>query len=274
VRKFAEAHGPRCEIRKVNVAALARKKKLSVETAARNARRDFFLRLAKKHRCGAVFLAHHAEDQAETVLQHFFRGSALHGVSGMPPVAALGKSLLLVRPALEASRRDIDEYIAAFALEYREDASNASLEFTRNRVRHELLPLLDDIFRREVSPLITRFAEHARLDEDLARSLAERFVDGEKSIDADGSLEISARFRELHPALQGRILRSWLTARSGRIGSREIQAALAMLKPGAARTFSLPGGVHLKHDGRRFWLEPPAKPTRRKPKSPRSSKRR
>jgi tRNA(Ile)-lysidine synthase len=273
VRQFAKDHGVRCAIGKVNVAALAKRKKLSVETAARDARRDFLLRLAGKHRCGAVFMAHHAEDQAETVLQNLFRGAALRGVSGMAPAAWLGESVLLLRPALDASRREVDEYMAAHGLQHREDESNAFLEFTRNRVRHELLPLLDDIFRREVSPLITRFAEHARQDDEFLQTLVNRCSTDPNVVEPDGSLRITGKFRRQHPAVQGRILRNWLVGRSSRIGSREVHAAQAMLEGRKAGRINLPGDAWLCHDGRRLWLEPSEKSTRRKSKSPRPSKR-
>lgn len=273
VKQLAKSLGLRCEVGKANVAKLAARQKHSLETTARNARREFFARVARKHRCSAVFLAHHAEDQAETVLHNLFRGSSLHGVSGMAPVASLEKSLNLVRPALDASRKDVDEYIAAHRLKFREDSSNASLEFTRNRVRHELLPLLDDIFRREVSPIITRFAEHARQEDDFAQAAADRFAKEQGFVQQDGSLRVDGKFRDQHPALQARILWNWLRPQCGGIGSREILAALEMLRLEDVSQLNLPGDAHLRHDGRRVWLEPCAKPTSRKSKSPRRSTR-
>jgi tRNA(Ile)-lysidine synthase len=275
VQTLAKMHGLHCEAAVANISRKAAKQKLSVETAGRNARRDFFLKLARKHRCTSVFLAHHAEDQAETVLQHLFRGSALHGVSGMLPVSLLENSLHLVRPALHTSRRDIDEYIAAHELPYREDESNGSLKFTRNRVRHELIPLLDDIFRREVSPIITRFAEHARQDDDLAQLAVREFESAQGLQLSDSSLEITGPFLALHPAVQGRIIRTWLTQHCGNTGSREVHAVLAALQkrfPSKSQ-LSLPGGALLHRDGARFWIEPPTKTRGREPKSPRSSKR-
>jgi tRNA(Ile)-lysidine synthase len=273
VRRMAQSLGLRCEIGNIDAAKQAQKKKLSIETAARHARREFFARVARKHRCGVVFLAHHADDQAETVLHNLFRGSSLRGVAGMAPIAPLEKSLHLVRPALDASRREVDDYIATHRLKFREDGSNASPEFTRNRVRHELLPLLGDIFRRDVAPLITRFAEHARHEDDYAQATADRFAKQGRFVQLDGSLRVDGKFLGQHLALQARILWNWLKAQCGGIGSREIMAALEMLKPGGASRLNLPGGAHLCHDGRRVWLEPNAKPTARKSRLPRRSRR-
>jgi len=276
VQALAKTHGLRAQIGSAEIRKAAAKQKLSVETAARNARRDFFLKLARRHRCSAVFLAHHAEDQAETVLQHLFRGSALHGVSGMQPVSLLENTLHLVRPALHTSRKDIDEYIAMHSLQYREDKSNSSLQFTRNRVRHELIPLLDDIFRREVSPIITRFAEHARQDDDFAQASLRAFESTHGFHGTNGVLVITAPFLAQHPALQTRIIRAWLTHQCSNTGSREVHAVLAALQSDAPRRskLSLPGGALLRRDGSKLWVEPPSKPKDRKSKPRRASKHR
>jgi tRNA(Ile)-lysidine synthase len=276
VRALAKSHGLRCEIAQANISRSASQEKLSIETAGRNARRDFFLKLARRHLCSAVFLAHHAEDQAETVLQHLFRGSALHGVTGMLPVSSLGETLCLVRPALHTSRKDIDEYIATHGLRYHEDESNNSLQFTRNRVRHELIPLLDDIFRREVSPIITRFAEHARQDDDFAQASVRAFETAHDFHGSNSVLEITAPFLAQHPAVQSRIIRTWLTQQCGNTGTREVHAVLAALQKDAPKKskLSLPGGALLRRDGAKLWVELPSRTKDRKPKSPRPSKHR
>ncbi|MCE9518899.1 MAG: tRNA lysidine(34) synthetase TilS, partial [Verrucomicrobia bacterium] len=172
VRKLSEKLGSRCEIKKFDVARLAKKKKSSIETAGRDARRLFFAAMAKKHRCQFLFTAHHADDQAETVLHRLCRGASLRGASGMRGVAETIPGLITVRPLLEVTRAEIDDYISTHRLSFREDASNDSPAHTRNRVRHEVLPLMNDVFRRDVRPLLVRFAELAERDDACLNSLA------------------------------------------------------------------------------------------------------
>jgi tRNA(Ile)-lysidine synthase len=130
--------------REVNVHALAAEQKLSIEAAGRLARYQYFAELANELDAGSVAVAHHADDQAETVLMHILRGSGLAGLRGMLPVATLAgaSSCLLIRPFLHISRFDIEAYCEQHNLQPRHDESNVDTTLFRNRIRHELLPLL------------------------------------------------------------------------------------------------------------------------------------
>lgn len=121
-----------------------------LEAAARNARYEFLTTAAEQ--LGARYLAsaHTADDQAETILHHVLRGTGLAGVAGMRAARALNPAVTLVRPLLETRRADVLGYLAAIDQPFREDASNADLQFTRNRIRGELLPLL----ARDYSPAV------------------------------------------------------------------------------------------------------------------------
>jgi tRNA(Ile)-lysidine synthase len=112
VRRLAMKHGLKCEIESEDVAALAEKHRISTETAAREARHAFLLRMAEKHDTWVVFLAHHAEDQAETILANLCRGSGLAGLAGMHAVQRLDSGLHLVRPLLQVRRNEIDAFFA------------------------------------------------------------------------------------------------------------------------------------------------------------------
>lgn len=130
----------------------------SVEERAREARLVFFKQVAEQELTqggGArrVLLGHHAEDQAETILFNLCRGSA--GLRGMKLTQEMGE-VTLVRPLLGARRAEITAFLTERGQAFREDASNASGEFTRNRFRHEVLPLLAEIMGRDVVPQMTR----------------------------------------------------------------------------------------------------------------------
>ncbi len=139
-----------CVVGRADVAALAAAAGLSLEEAARQARYRFLAEVAASAGSAVVAVGHNADDQAETVLMHFLRGSGLGGLRGMTPVTPLTDShippalphLLLVRPLLATSRQEIIAYCAEHGLRPRFDRSNEDTTFFRNRLRHEVLPLL------------------------------------------------------------------------------------------------------------------------------------
>ncbi|MBC8505699.1 MAG: tRNA lysidine(34) synthetase TilS [Anaerolineales bacterium] len=119
----------------------------SIEEAARNARYQFLFQQAFEYGAQAVVVGHNADDQAETVLMHLLRGSGLGGLKGMRPFSLpnpWSDEIPLVRPLLKTWRSEIEEYCQQRGLEPIQDSSNADTKFFRNRLRHELIPLLDD----------------------------------------------------------------------------------------------------------------------------------
>ena len=182
--------------------------------------------------------------------------------------------LTTVRPLLEVTRTEIDDYIAAHRLRFRDDASNDSPAHTRNRVRHELLPLMNEVFRRDVRPLLTRFAEIAERDDACLSSFARDFFTRHKLELPDGSLRITTALRRQPSAIISRILHQWLVDREiPNIGNREIETALAMLRGAGPAKTNLPGGAHLCCGGRRLWVERAPAPTKGRAPRPRPSRR-
>lgn len=117
----------------------------SVEEAARTLRYDFFAALCRDHDYACVATAHHRDDSVETFFLNLFRGTGLAGLHGIRPVSQQS-SLTVVRPLLGFSRADIDAYIAEHGLAYVEDTTNAALDARRNRIRHQLMPLLRELY--------------------------------------------------------------------------------------------------------------------------------
>jgi len=154
---------------KIDVARLAEQEKWSLEAAGRQARYRFLAEQAMVVGATAVAVAHHADDQAETVLLHLLRGSGSAGLRGMLPVSTVpgAAEVVLVRPFLQVRRADIEAYCARHDLEPRRDSSNEDVNFTRNRIRHELLPLLES-YNPQISVRLQQLAaitadEHAAL---------------------------------------------------------------------------------------------------------------
>lgn len=131
-------------IETTDVAQLAQQKGMSLEEAGRVARYRFFAQVAGQIGAKSIVVAHNADDQAETILMHLLRGSGLAGLQGMLPIGKVPENpaLHLIRPFLQVSRTDIEAYCQEFQLNARIDGSNQDITFFRNRVRHELIPLL------------------------------------------------------------------------------------------------------------------------------------
>jgi tRNA(Ile)-lysidine synthase len=173
-----------CTVETRDVPGMAREKKLAVEEMARLVRYAFLARLA--HQIGAhkIAVGHNADDQTETVLMHWLRGSGLAGLRGMLPLSPLRQlrlqladpdldleawTLQLVRPLLEVARADTEAYCAAHGLQPRFDRSNLDTTYYRNRLRHELLPILE-IYNPAIRQVIRRSAQVIADDYALLRT--------------------------------------------------------------------------------------------------------
>jgi tRNA(Ile)-lysidine synthase len=208
VEKLAGKYQVDFELGAANVRALAKKKKTSIETAAREARYSFFAKAAKRHRCHTIFLAHHADDLVETFLLNLIRGAGLTGLAGMRDLSSRhidGVDLTIVRPLLSVWRRDIGKYVRECHLRFREDATNKNLAPTRNRIRNRIILYLEKLLGRNIRQNIWRTAiivaeEEKWINEELA-----------DSTNADLSL---AKLRALPLALQRRAILKWLRAQN------------------------------------------------------------
>lgn len=252
VRRLAGRHGLAFEGAKTDVAKLAGAGGGSVEAAGRRARHEFFDRAGRAHRCRRVLLGHHADDQVETVLINLFRGSAT--LAGMRPVSEIevgGRRLEIHRPMLGFWRDAIDAHARERHLAYREDASNASADHLRNRVRHHLVPLLRDVFRRDVTKAVARAADIAAGEDALLAGLLEGFPVG-------GRLPLGA-LRALEPALRRRAVHRWLRRRGvPDVGFDEVGRVLSMVDDDAVAKVNLPAGHHARRRAGELFLEAPA----------------
>ena len=258
VERLAAGHGLDFVSEKADVRAMADSAGQSLETAARNARLAFFARIAKARRCRTVLLAHHAGDQAETLLFNLFRGAGRTGLAGMAVDSEYrvdsGRGrpavLRLVRPMLHVTREEIDAFVAARSLRFREDASNALPAFTRNRIRHELLPLAEAIFGRDVRPALVRTADILRAEDECLAALAG--PSGEEMLSV-------TELRAQPPAVQRRRILAWLrAAKVPEPGFEAVERVRALLDGPCAKT-NLPGGWHARRREKRLFLEPPAR---------------
>lgn len=139
-KEYAKNLGVECVVKKVNVKALAKKEKKSIEHAARTLRYKAFEDAAKKFNCSKIALAHHADDNAETFFLNLLRGTKAKGLCGIPVMRALGKRQI-IRPFLCITRQDIQKYLKQFNLKNVEDETNQEDIYLRNWLRLKIIPL-------------------------------------------------------------------------------------------------------------------------------------
>lgn len=179
------------------------KVRTNLEARARAVRHTFLAATAERIGAGYIALAHQADDQAETVMLRLLRGAGVKGLGAMAPIGA-GK---LIRPMLEVPRIAVLDYLGAIGGTFVEDSSNASMRHDRNRVRKQLMPMLE----REYAPALGRrlgelAAEMRQLDE-LLGALAEQA--GDQCVNQDGTLDVE-RLTGLHPAVAAALMRRYV----------------------------------------------------------------
>jgi tRNA(Ile)-lysidine synthase len=151
-----------CHTQRVDVAARAKTEKLNLESVARRERYRWLTQLAHAEGAAWVATGHTADDQAETVLFRLLRGSGVLGLGGMKSCRRLDGEIRLLRPMLALRRADLLDYLHAGAIPYRVDSSNRDPRFTRNRLRLQLLPLLEEQYSPAVVTVLGRLAEQAQ----------------------------------------------------------------------------------------------------------------
>lgn len=208
VEKLGAQYGYETIISAVDVRQLAAKRKLSIETAGREARYDFFAEMAKRKRCHVIFLAHHADDLVETFLINLFRGAGTAGLSGMRQFSTRrgeGADLTVARPFLGIWRSQIDGYVRQHRLKFRDDASNKDLGPLRNRIRRRIIPYLERTVGRNIRQSIWRAAMIAAEEEDWIAN----------QVSNSNGIDVSVtKLRETPVALQRRQIRNWLRAQN------------------------------------------------------------
>ncbi len=256
VRRIAGAWNVPCLAGAEDTPRRAQEWRLGLEAAARRARYGFLAEAAREIGAWTIAAGHHQDDQAETVLMHVLRGTGLGGLRGMLPKAPLdlagidlplersGHALTLVRPLLDVPRTETESYLLALGVEPRIDATNTDLAYTRNRLRHEILPLLETI-NPQVRAALARLGEMAREDyETLLGTLPPLTIEGLRL-----SLE-RAQFLALRPAQQRLLIR--LAAHRLRPGAEisfeRTETALQFVAEGSfgGVGIQLGGGVCLK----------------------------
>lgn len=178
-RKLAGRLGLEWRSETVDVTSFAVRERASIEDAGRRCRYDFLHRAAAELHATHLAVGHTRDDQAETLLLHMLRGAGPRGLRGMlarrplgPPPEGAGESVCLVRPLLDVTHGELVEWLEARSIAFREDASNRDVRFLRNRIRHEVIPFLQDRVSKSVSRVLARDARLAAADAECLEALA------------------------------------------------------------------------------------------------------
>jgi len=271
VHQRAARLGLKCSSERVDPRALrvgtSNRVRPTLQEAARNLRYDALRSMATRHRAASIATAHNLDDQAETVLMRLFRGTGPSGLGGIPERSPDG---VVVRPLLGVSRQQIAAYAAEVGLEWREDLSNASDAYTRNRLRRHWIPELARAFNPQLLRSIGRLADSQRKDaewiaelvDSAARRLWSRKEPEEPGESGEGrSLEITrGGWEHLPEALALRLARrAMVEMGAGRDVSRvhlqRIWHFLSNEKTASGAELELPGGLRLTRvrEGYRMW---------------------
>jgi tRNA(Ile)-lysidine synthase len=202
VRRTARRFKLPCVVERGEVQAFACDHKVSVEMAARELRHRFLARTARRFGIRTVALAHHADDQVESFFLRLLRGAGGEGLAGMKRRGAspADKRIQLVRPLLDLDKEALRAFAREQRIDFHEDASNASLDIQRNRLRHELLPLLRRRYQPALSRVVLRTMSLLGETADLAARQARAWL----------AAPMRGAFSALHPAVQRAVVLSQL----------------------------------------------------------------
>lgn len=239
VRQEAKRMGLPCTVGEVDAEAFKKRRGLSLEDAARRLRYRFLQQLAKRIGAASVALGHNRDDQVETVLLNFLRGTGLSGLSGMKIKRTMGQEgLLLIRPLLEAGKEEIYSYCRERGLNPRLDETNVSLRYVRNKIRLELLPYLEREYNPGLRQNLIRLSQMVSQDQDYLEGRASErlsqliFKEDDCGLVLDGEALVVE-----HQALRGRILRQAIARLMGmiprEIGHDHIRSIIKLCQEGS-----------------------------------------
>jgi len=251
VEKLAAKYRVDFGLGKANVRALAKKKKMSIETAAREARYSFFAKAAKRHGCPTVFVAHHADDLVETFLINLFRGAGTAGLAAIREASTRridNVELTIVRPFLSIWRKEIDHYVREHRLKFREDASNKELNPLRNRIRNRVIPYLEKVLGRNIRQNIWRTA--------IIAAEEEHWIDDQLRDSIGVELSVP-RLRALPVALQRRTILKWLRAQNiSEVGFDVVERVRSLLDHDATiAKVNLPRDCHARRRAGKIFID-------------------
>ena len=236
-----------CTIRRADVPLLMKRWKLSVEASARRARYQFYEDVCTQIRATKVALGHHRDDTAETVLMNLIRGSGTTGLKGISPV----RDVKFIRPLTDFTRQQIEAFLTSMGLVQRQDSTNTDTRYLRNRIRHELIPLLERDYNPNIKTGLSRTADVLGAESEYLDTVVQETFQACRIQGLPKSVVLDrVKFRQYHIALQRRILRQSVSEMLGDMSDLYFSHCEAMLNliegdsPNAV--LALPNGLQFR----------------------------
>lgn len=247
VRDETKKLGLDCTIGSVNITEAAKDAGESIETTSRSERYQFLGRTAIQNQCNKIILAHNADDQAETVLHRIIRGTGVRGLAGIPAKRKMaGEDLWLARPLLNIRRSLIEAYLEEKGIAFCQDHTNLETEYTRNRIRHDLIPQLARQYNPKIIEVLLQLAQTAdwlgeTIRSDAENSLAEMMISAEEGVITLDAGKLSTPSRQEQAEIIHQIL-GQLKVPLRNMGFKQIRSVLELIHSDGG-TVQLPGGL-------------------------------
>lgn len=243
VKNLCKKLGIKCYTKHEDVGALAKECHMTVEEAGRKVRYDFFAELKEKYCFCKVATAHNKNDNAETVLMRIIRGTGIDGLSGILYKRDDG----IIRPILDVTRAEIEEYCKIYNLEYCIDATNFDNDYTRNKIRNQLIPFIEREFNENVSNSLVRLANSAEEDSNFIKGYASRLYSRLGSPlprKSPNALHIES-FKMVERAIGARVLRiaAEKSASGVKLERKHIEDIYSILDKPTGTAIDLPRGL-------------------------------
>lgn len=259
VSRLAQDLGMESYVEAIDVKKETAALKTSFQETARTFRYRFLESVRNKAGGTRIALGHNADDQVETVLMNLLRGSGLKGLGGMPPVRGR-----IVRPLLDCRRSEIEDFLKERGIPYRSDRSNAGRDYLRNRLRLDLVPLLENAYNQNLKSNVLEMTSILQDEDDCLEELARRyFEDYSLAAGREGGAVLKTEgFAELHPAIQKRMARMAIRAAKGdlrRIAARHVREAVELFADcKRGKLIHLPDGLVIERRDREvlFYVNP------------------
>ncbi|MEK6732903.1 MAG: tRNA lysidine(34) synthetase TilS [Candidatus Omnitrophota bacterium] len=213
-QELAKKYGLEIVFEEIDVPKIAEEKGISPEEAARFERYNFFKAAAKERGIKKITVGHTRDDQAETVLMRLIRGAGMKGLGGISPVKEM-QGFLIIRPLIEISRKEVEEFISGSGLKFRKDSSNEKTIFTRNKVRLELIPFLEKEFNANIKEVLANMAENLQIENEFLAKYAKRKFNSVSKIKHSEIYIDLKKFKKQPEAVRKRILRTALEELKG-----------------------------------------------------------
>ena len=249
VEVLAKRYDLPCHTHKKDVLKYQIENKLSLEEAARRVRYTFLNNVANTMQYNKIAVGHHSDDNAELILMNLFRGSGTQGLSGIPPV----RDHKIIRPLIKLNRSEIIDFLSQNKLEYVSDASNTDTKYLRNRVRHDLIPLIKTAYNPKISETLNRLSSIIRSEEDWIGDVVHTFYDKTVLDVQENCIILSvSMLNRYHPALQRRIIRTTIEKIKGdlrRIRFVNINSVIGIIeKRSTYGKVDLPDRIRIQRD--------------------------